>query len=267
MGVDVTALVAGGVAGFSVDTSLMPLDAIKTRLQSPMGFRAAGGFSNLFAGVGVAALGSVPGASLFFFTYETTKANLAGGPLSDYQTQMAAASLGEIAACLIRVPVENVKQKRQAGLFKDNSSALRGIMARQGYSGFYTGYWTTVLREIPFSMIQFPLWEALKVEIGRRRGDGTVHSWESAAAGSASGALAAAVTTPLDVVKTRLMLGSDPKGVPYDGALSTLQRVVRDEGAGKLMAGVGPRVFWIGIGGFVYFFAYQKTRYLLEEST
>mmetsp|Transcript_1006 Transcript_1006/g.1492 ORF Transcript_1006/g.1492 Transcript_1006/m.1492 type:complete len:267 (+) Transcript_1006:323-1123(+) len=265
MGLDTTALVAGGIAGFAVDTSLMPLDSLKTRLQSPMGFRAAGGFSNLFAGVGVAALGSVPGASLFFCTYETTKSTLSGH-MSDTKAQMAAASLGEMAACLIRVPVENIKQKRQAGLYPDNGSAVRGIVGKQGYAGFYTGYWTTVLREIPFSMIQFPLWEAIKVEIGRRRGDGTVHSWESAAAGSMSGAFAAALTTPLDVVKTRLMLGHDPKGVPYDGAVSTLQRIVRDEGAGKLMSGVGPRVFWIGIGGFVYFFAYQKTRYLMEGS-
>lgn len=34
-----------------------------------------------------------------------------------------------------------------------------------------------------------------------------MHSYESAICGSFSGAIAAAVTTPLDVMKTRLMLG------------------------------------------------------------
>ena len=32
------------------------------------------------------------------------------------------------------------------------------------------GYLTTVMREIPFSLIQFPLWEALKRTWARRKG-------------------------------------------------------------------------------------------------
>jgi solute carrier family 25 S-adenosylmethionine transporter 26 len=43
----------------------------------------------------------------------------------------------------------------------------------------------------------------------RLRGvDATVHSYEAAVFGSMSGGIAAAATTPLDVLKTRLMLGS-----------------------------------------------------------
>lgn len=41
----------------------------------------------------------------------------------------------------------------------------------------------------------------------RRQCSREVHSYESAICGSFSGAIAAAVTTPLDVMKTRLMLG------------------------------------------------------------
>lgn len=33
----------------------------------------------------------------------------------------------------------------------------------QGARGFYRGYFTTVMREIPFSFIQYPLWEYFKV--------------------------------------------------------------------------------------------------------
>jgi solute carrier family 25 S-adenosylmethionine transporter 26 len=35
-------------------------------------------------------------------------------------------------------------------------------MKGKGVAGFYTGYMTTVAREIPFVFIQFPLYEGLK---------------------------------------------------------------------------------------------------------
>ena len=44
--------------------------------------------------------------------------------------------------------------------------------------------------------------------------------------GSATGAFAAAVTTPLDVVKTRLMLGKDAQGVAYEGATIKINNTV-----------------------------------------
>ena len=68
-----TALLAGGCAGTSVDVALFPIDTVKTRLQSPQGFLAAGGFRGIYRGIGTAAAGSAPGAALFFSVYETSK--------------------------------------------------------------------------------------------------------------------------------------------------------------------------------------------------
>ena len=39
---------------------------------------------------------------------------------------------------------------------------MRASWRGEGLAGFYRGYLTTVAREIPFSLIQFPLWEELK---------------------------------------------------------------------------------------------------------
>lgn len=72
------ALIAGAVAGFSVDVSLFPLDTVKTRLQSKQGFVKAGGFNGIYRGLGPAALGSAPGAAVFFTTYNLTKTFLQG---------------------------------------------------------------------------------------------------------------------------------------------------------------------------------------------
>ena len=60
------ALIAGGCAGTTVDVALYPLDALKTRLQSPLGFWGAGGFSGIYRGVLATALGASPGSAMFF---------------------------------------------------------------------------------------------------------------------------------------------------------------------------------------------------------
>ena len=60
----------------AVDFILFPLDTIKTRIQSSQGFVSAGGFKGVYRGVGSVGLGSAPGASAFFVTYETLKKRL-----------------------------------------------------------------------------------------------------------------------------------------------------------------------------------------------
>ena len=70
------ALVAGGLAGTSVDVTLFPIDTLKTRMQSPQGFLKAGGFRGIYNGLGAAAVGSAPGAALFFSSYEVSVSKL-----------------------------------------------------------------------------------------------------------------------------------------------------------------------------------------------
>lgn len=123
---------------------------------------------------------------------------------------MLAASVGEVAACAVRVPTEVVKQRAQASQFPSSWQALRHIFAANKgvatiWQEFYRGWGVTVMREIPFTVIQFPLWEAMKAWRGQKKGS-KANAIESAVFGSISGAIAAAATTPLDVLKTRLML-------------------------------------------------------------
>ncbi|KUF99240.1 Niemann-Pick C1 protein [Phytophthora nicotianae] len=102
-----------------------------------------------------------------------------------------------------------------------------------------------------------PALEGLKYQWSKQQ-NAPVSSLQGAVCGSIAGGVAASITTPLDVVKTRLMLGKDAKGVPYKGTLSTLSRVYTDEGLKRLFSGVGPRTMWISIGGFVFFGMYEK---------
>ncbi|RXG68413.1 S-adenosylmethionine mitochondrial carrier protein [Armadillidium vulgare] len=58
--------------------------------------------------------------------------------------------------------------------------------------------WSTLMREIPFSLLQYPLWEMFK-KIWSIKVNRNVNSLESALSGALAGGMAAAATTPLDV--------------------------------------------------------------------
>ena len=260
---------SGAVAGVSVDVSLYPIDTLKTRMQSAQGFRAAGGFRGVYAGLGSAAFGAAPGAALFFVTYDRLKAFLqrrranlnqkTSRSWAEPLDHMLAASAGEVAACAVRVPTEVVKQRAQAGQHAGSWAALQAILSRRSSVGsagvfrqLYRGWGITVMREVPFTVIQFPLWEALKKWWQRRRDQDTVSAVASATFGSISGAIAAAATTPLDVLKTRMMLSRQK-----ESALSLGGKILKEGGARAFFAGALPRTLWISAGGFVFLGSYQ----------
>lgn len=258
-------LLAGGIAGTTVDTSLYPLDTLKTRLQSSAGFWASGGFRGVYNGIGSAVVGSAPGAALFFVTYESVKRQFASRELGSYGEaggHMLAASLGEVAACAVRVPTEVVKQRAQAGQYPSSLSALTSILGLRKTHGaihvwreLYRGWSITVMREVPFTVIQFPLWEGMKKWSLQQRSGAKpkdVTGAESAVYGSISGAVAAGLTTPLDVLKTRMMLATKREGV-----LSMTNRIWQEEGSRAFFSGIGPRTMWISIGGAVFLGSYQ----------
>ncbi|XP_076607470.1 mitochondrial S-adenosylmethionine carrier protein [Chaetodon auriga] len=258
----VASLVAGGCAGMCVDLTLFPLDTIKTRLQSQQGFYKAGGFRGIYAGVPSAAVGSFPNAAAFFVTYDFTKSLLgAGGVLAAPHvapvTHMLAASLGEVVACLIRVPTEVVKQRTQASPSFTTYHMLLATLREEGVRGLYRGYRSTVLREIPFSLVQFPLWEYLKSLWSWRQGH-TLYSWQAAVCGAFAGAVAAFVTTPLDVAKTRIMLAKAGSSTASGNIPLVLCDVWKSRGLRGLFAGSIPRVTFISAGGFIFLGAYEK---------
>ena len=115
------------------------------------------------------------------------------------------------------------------------------------------------MREVPFAIIQFPLYERMKTEWSLYQ-KVEVSPLQAAACGSFTRGIAAAATCPLDVIKTRLMIGKDKHGVEYKNAMDVASRILREEGWRRFFIGIEPRVMWISIGGFVYFGAYENFR-------
>jgi hypothetical protein len=102
----------------------------------------------------------------------------------------------------------------------------------------WTGGGATLARDVPFSALYWlgvePIRDALLV--GREQTELQVLV-ANLSAGGASGWLAAAVTTPLDVVKTRKQLTEGP----HPSTLGMIRRIAAQEGWQALFSGVGPR--------------------------
>ncbi|KIY01792.1 uncharacterized protein Z520_01930 [Fonsecaea multimorphosa CBS 102226] len=290
-------LIAGAFAGLTVDFSLYPLDTIKTRLQSNLTsakydassilprHTIQGTLRSMYAGLPSALLGSMPSAASFFVVYDGVKRSLIDptrqSPAHQAYAHMLASSLGEIAACAIRVPTEVVKQRAQAGLFGGSTLlALQDILSLRKTDGYttmirelYRGGGVTIMREIPFTITQFSLWEYFKTSYSERqhrmagRPEGLVTASESAIFGSVAGGIAAGFTTPLDVLKTRIMLARKEAGGGTSstraGPVKVLQQIWRDEGPPGLFRGFVPRVGWISTGGAIFLGTYQYVWNLL----
>lgn len=67
-----------------------------------------------------------------------------------------------------------------------------------------------------------------------------------------AGGFAAAVTTPLDVLKTRVMLSTEKQSM-----FKVMTDILRENGIRPFFAGIGPRVMWISIGGAIFLGSYQ----------
>ena len=91
-------------------------------------------------------------------------------------------------------------------IFENSLGLMKSVLKVEGISGLFRGYTTTVIREVPFSLMQMPLWEWLKKTWAAKQQKEKVTPLESGLCGSLSGGISAAITTPLDVVKTRIML-------------------------------------------------------------
>ncbi|XP_043526688.1 S-adenosylmethionine mitochondrial carrier protein-like isoform X6 [Frieseomelitta varia] len=104
-----------------------------------------------------------------------------------------------------------------------------------------------------------PLWEYFKL-YWKKNVKRECTSVESAICGSASVAISAALTTPLDVAKTRIMLSNVTAGKDEIKISVMLNKVYHDHGFKGLFAGFIPRVGGFTISGFVFFGVYEKVK-------
>ncbi|CAL5079823.1 unnamed protein product [Urochloa decumbens] len=255
--------VAGGAAGVVVETALYPIDTIKTRLQAAQGGSKIQ-WKGLYAGIGGNIVGVLPASAIFVGVYEPAKKKLLEMFPENLSAiaHLTAGAIGGAASSLIRVPTEVIKQRMQMSQFKTAPDAVRLIVAKEGIKGLYAGYGSFLLRDLPFDAIQFCIYEQLRIGY-RLAAKRDLKDAENAIIGAFAGAITGALTTPLDVMKTRLMIQGQTS--QYRGFIDCAQTILREEGAGAFLKGIEPRVLWIGIGGSIFFGVLEKTKSVLAE--
>ncbi|KAG6047633.1 hypothetical protein E4U39_000269 [Claviceps sp. Clav50 group G5] len=302
--------IAGALAAFTVDVLVYPLDTIKTRFQSQdyvttyaSNKQNALALRGLYQGIGSVVLATLPASGLFFSTYEQAKMVIGNAlPMHESLVHSSASAVAEMASCLVLAPAEVIKQNAQmlrensgssssssssssspssssakgklSGLAQNSTSmqAFRQLAGKDGSRRrLFTGYTALVARNLPFTALQFPIFEQLRSWAWRRRtldrprdqarGIAETGVIAGASAGSA-GAVAAFITTPSDVVKTRMMITAGKANSA--GAWSVVKTVYRERGARGFFRGGLFRSGWTAIGSSLYLGTYDAAKAWLQ---
>jgi len=157
---------------------------------------------------------------------------------------------------VVKVPLAVCIRSVQAGVYPNAINAGQSIVRDAGPRGLFTGFVPTVLEDIPDMALKFCAYESLR-EVHRGMFGGRVASpGEDFAMGAAAGALAAAATTPLDVIKSNMMVTAAER----PSMLAAASAVYRNGGAPAFFRGVGARALSNGINSAVFFAFFEAIR-------
>lgn len=298
-------VLAGGIGGLLGDTVMHSLDTVKTRQQgAPTILRyrnmlhayktiliEEGIRKGLYGGYSAAMLGSFPSAAIFFGTYEYMKRKISNDwEINDTTTHLVSGFLGDFVSSFAYVPSEVLKTRLQLqgkynNRFSDSGynyrnliDAIKVIIKEEGFLALFYGYKATLARDLPFSALQFAFYEKFRTTaflLDKNKIDPESLSLSlEILTGAAAGGLAGIITTPFDVVKTRLQtqhstdtqiienhkfVNTKKPVVLKNSITKSIRAVYQYEGIIGLFSGVGPRFVWTSIQSSIMLLLYQTT--------
>ncbi|ELU00422.1 hypothetical protein CAPTEDRAFT_169511 [Capitella teleta] len=253
----------GAVAGAVGATAVYPIDLVKTRMQNQRTGSYVGelmyknsfdcfkkvirheGFLGLYRGLAPQLVGVAPEKAIKLTMNDLVRDKMTSkdGKIPLWAEVMAGGIAGgsqvmftnplEIVKIRLQVAGEVVTQRR-IGAFH--------VVKDLGLFGLYKGSRACFARDIPFSAIYFSLYAHLKKMTADEHGYN--NPWSLLVAATLSGAPAAALTTPFDVIKTRLQVVAREGQTKYTGTMLDCAR--------KIWAEEGGRAFWKGAPARVF---------------
>jgi len=119
---------------------------------------------------------------------------------------------------------------------------MRVVYQTEGLAAFYVSYPTTLTMSVPFTAVQFTVYEHIKKLLNPTREYSPVTHM---IAGGVAGGVAAGVTTPLDVAKTLLQTrgtAKDPEIRRVNGMVEAIRIIWKRDGLKGFGRGMSPRV-------------------------
>ena len=145
------------------DVIFHPLETLKIRKQISNQFLRVSLFNNILRGISAQALGAAPSASVFFISYESTKflinSKLSKYNFSLYQKSILASVIAEFSKALFNNPIKLIKEQIQIGQQEKIASSFNYLVKNQGFFGLYRGFWSSIVRQIPYGALQMPCYE------------------------------------------------------------------------------------------------------------
>ncbi|KAJ8449249.1 hypothetical protein Cgig2_002381 [Carnegiea gigantea] len=191
------------------------------------------GLTGLYRGISSNITTSAPISAIYTFTYESVKGYLLPSLSKEHHAvaHCTAGACASIATSFIFTPSERIKQQMQVNSHYRNCwyasvafvvllasllvvviipdgcslSAVFKIMESGGLLSLYTGWGAVLCRNIPHSIVKFYTYESLKqMFMSPPQSSKQPTTLQTLLCGGLAGSTAALVSTPFDVVKTRL---------------------------------------------------------------
>ena len=200
-----------------------------------------------------------------------------------------AAGIAFLLSSVIIVPGEFLKQQVQMAHFDTVGQAIVATLhshAAAGdvvgsLSGFFAGFDGVLARDVPYTMLELGLYDQIKTvyaqTIANRNANNDpagssssssttkpitipLQPWEEIVAAAMTGGVAGYLTTPLDTIKTKLMVDT------YDGGfVDCLLDTFQSHGLSALMAGGVARVCWLMPFTAIYLPLFDVLKRRLED--
>lgn len=229
------------------------------------------GVASLWKGLSPTLLMAVPATVIYYTSYDQLKMKFGFRPGErNVLAPLLAGSLARTAAVTAICPIELVRTKLQSRTgysYTELLCVVRNAVAQNGVASLWRGLGPMLMRDIPFSMIYWIGYEELKLRFSQN----LHHSYESIIpfmAGSIAGGFSAAVTTPLDVVKTHMQveIGESRKGgLGAGNSLNVMRNVVQRFGISGLFTGFVPRCAKIAPACAITIGSYETCKRLFAE--
>lgn len=265
-------LLASAASGCFARLFAHPLDTIRSRMMVSTSQNTTfatvtrhllrtEGFIGLYRGFTVSVCFEAPAMATFLTSYHWSKDTIATH--STYSSNaplvhLASGLFAETVSAVFWVPMEVVKQRAQirSGPLSTASSITitRDLIIHEGPRALFKGYTLTIAVFGPYSMIYFLLYERFKLmsaHLLHQQNTNVLSIPIIATCAGFAGGFAAAFTSPLDVIKTRLQTQGDKqiannRMIPlYSGSLHAARTILKTEGYKAFFRGISARVFWI----------------------